>query len=423
MKKISITFLLSVLSCFALFGQNVNEFEFTINGSGNARTVTITGYTGTERNIRIPERINGVPVTVIGKWAFYQKSGKDHPRPFAASAPAWTRGGLHTPNAWSEAQRLELGLLSVVIPNTVKTIEEDAFAINALTSVTIPNSVTEIGRGAFRLNLLTSVTILNAVTKIEEGAFRGNPMEEQKEIGDYSVLISRINRNGNNGTIKILKYKGSSKNIQIPLRLENIAVSEIGDRAFENMELINITIHDGITTIGYRAFAQNKLTSVILPDSVSEIGTYAFDTNSITHFVLSRKMTHIPEGLFIDNNLTNINIPNTITWIGGYAFANNKIETVTIPNGVTLLSQYSFYNNNINRINIPVSLKTFEAGVFSENPINAIIIGSNVDFYFQEDASRSADDYYYHFRMYYNNSGKKAGRYVFNNGRWNYSAS
>ena len=66
-------------------------------------------------------------------------------------------------------------LLSVTIPNSVKSIETKAFfGCEYLTSVTIPNSVTSIGEYAFNgCTGLTSVTIPNSVTSIGWRVFYG----------------------------------------------------------------------------------------------------------------------------------------------------------------------------------------------------------------------------------------------------------
>ena len=60
------------------------------------------------------------------------------------------------------------------IPNTVVTIEENAFAESTISSVTIPNSVKTIGNWAFSgcVNLRT-VTLPASVTEIGEGVFGG----------------------------------------------------------------------------------------------------------------------------------------------------------------------------------------------------------------------------------------------------------
>ena len=63
----------------------------------------------------------------------------------------------------------------VVFPNSITKISPYAFeGCRGLTSITIPNTVTSIGRGAFEgCRGLTSVTIPNSVTTIWPNAFRG----------------------------------------------------------------------------------------------------------------------------------------------------------------------------------------------------------------------------------------------------------
>ena len=66
-------------------------------------------------------------------------------------------------------------LLSIILPNSVKTIGESAFDdCSGLTSITIPNSVKTIGKRAFfDCSGLTSITIPNSVTSIGKSAFFG----------------------------------------------------------------------------------------------------------------------------------------------------------------------------------------------------------------------------------------------------------
>jgi hypothetical protein len=80
-----------------LFGQNAVDFEYTISNG----TVTITGYTGSAKQVAIPGQIDNLPVTAIGDAAFFAKL-----------------------------------LASVTIPDSLK-----ASALNRLTSVTIPANV------------------------------------------------------------------------------------------------------------------------------------------------------------------------------------------------------------------------------------------------------------------------------------------
>ena len=69
-----------------------------------------------------------------------------------------------------------LGITSVVIPSTVKSIGESAFASNQLTEITIPSSVTSIGAGAFANNQLTKIIFPSTPLTIGCYAFADNPI-------------------------------------------------------------------------------------------------------------------------------------------------------------------------------------------------------------------------------------------------------
>jgi hypothetical protein len=78
------------------------------------KTITICKYTGDAEDVRIPDNINGFPVTSIGAGAF-----------------------------------MNTRLRSVTIPDSVISIGDNAFTGSQLTSVTLPASVTSIGRSVF----------------------------------------------------------------------------------------------------------------------------------------------------------------------------------------------------------------------------------------------------------------------------------
>ena len=64
------------------------------------------------------------------------------------------------------------GLTKILIPESVATIEEDAFGhCENLTEVTLPNGLAWIGQFAFCFTGLTKVVIPENVTNIFEGAF------------------------------------------------------------------------------------------------------------------------------------------------------------------------------------------------------------------------------------------------------------
>jgi hypothetical protein len=120
--------------------------------------LNIIHYTGSVKAVRIPDRINGMPVTSIGGVAFFGTQVTSVTIPNSVTSIG-AGAFMNTP------------LTSVTIGNSVTTIGASAFADTQLTSVTIPNSVTSIGASAFAWTQLTSVTIPNSVTSIGDRAF------------------------------------------------------------------------------------------------------------------------------------------------------------------------------------------------------------------------------------------------------------
>ena len=180
-------------------------------------TGTITDYdVAGGLDVIIPSTIAGVPVEHIGISAFEYKT-----------------------------------LTSVIIPDSVTTIDDSAFYDNQLTSVTIPDSVTSIGYAAFAGNQLTSVTVPNSLTAIGNYAFGNNQLtsvtipDSVTSIGDYTF------RDNNLTSVTI----GNS-------------VTSIGDYTFDSNQLTSVTIPDSVTSIGYVAFANNQLTSVTIGSGV-----------------------------------------------------------------------------------------------------------------------------------------------------------
>ncbi|MBO7169874.1 MAG: leucine-rich repeat domain-containing protein, partial [Clostridia bacterium] len=80
------------------------------------------------------------------------------------------------------------------------------------------------------------------------------------------------------GTYQISDYRGSASEVIIPSAYNGIAVTSIGDWAFEDCgSLTSVTIPDGVTKIGKEAFKGcRSLTSVTIPKGVTKIGDWAF---------------------------------------------------------------------------------------------------------------------------------------------------
>ncbi len=151
-------------------------------------------------------------------------------------------------------------LTSVILPESLISIESQAFQVNQLTSVIFPDSVISIGNAAFQINALASINIPNGMTSIASQTFNGNL-------------------------------------------------------------LTSLTIPDNVTSIESNAFSQNQLTNLIIPDGVNSVATNAFRSNQLTNVTIGNGLSIIVAETFMDNPLTSVIIGNNVTTIQEFAFS------------------------------------------------------------------------------------------------------
>ena len=156
------------------------ESCFTVGTINDGNEVAIIDYDKTcGTDVIIPRKIKGYPVTVIGNSytaIVKQLSNKNNNYSFNNLNNYVNKKYKINKIDTSGGAFENKGLTSIIIPNTITTIEESAFYNNQLTSVTIPDSVTTIGGSAFSNNQLTSVEFSNPskLERIEHRAFKNN---------------------------------------------------------------------------------------------------------------------------------------------------------------------------------------------------------------------------------------------------------
>ena len=210
----------------------------------------------------------------------------------------------------------------------------------------------------------------------------------------------------NSESIKITKYSGSEKNVEIPASINGLPVTSIGDWAFSGcIGLTSITIPDSVTSIDWCAFSGcTGLTEITIPDSVTSIGYAAFghctgltsinaDINSNHYssidgvlfskdksclisypigksskkYTIPDSVTSIGQVAFGDcTGLTEITIPNSVTSIDNSAFSNcTELTSITIPNSVTSIEEYAFSDcTGLTEITIPDSVTSISGSAF-----------------------------------------------------------
>ena len=210
-----------------------------------------------------------------------------------------------------------------------------------LTEVVLPDSVTTIGRLAFgSCTRLMTLSIPNSVTNIHGQAFyRCYRLESFSVAPDNKIFSSQ------DGLLlskdRTVLIQGISGRVDIPP-----CVVRIGDCAFYNGSLTEVTIPSSVTNIGQNAFFEcNSLRNVVIPDSVTKIENWTFNRCS---------------------GLTSVSLPNSVMHIGDAAFYQcYNLEDVTIPAGVTNIGTLAFYMcRKLVNLSIPKSVRQLGGGAF-----------------------------------------------------------
>jgi len=92
----------------------------------------------------------------------------------------------------------------------------------------------------------------------------------------------------------IIGYDGEDTNVKIPSEYNNRPVTGIGHEVFcdrKKIESVDIPDSGCVAEIGDRAFANNSLKEITIPNSVKKIGKGAFAGNKITRITIGGGVT------------------------------------------------------------------------------------------------------------------------------------
>ena len=231
--------------------------------------------------------------------------------------------------------RLITACNKTVIPTSIKTIASNAFTNTTnLTSIVIPDGVENIMDHAFsNLQSLKSISISKTVTSIGKNIFSGsNNLEEIKVSSD-----NQIYNDGNN---------------------KNCIINTLDQKLIYGIK--TTTIPSNITSIGFYAFENVLgLSEIKIPDNIISIGEGAFK-NCL--------------------NVSVIQLGYKVKTIEKEAFLNcQKVESITIPKSVEKLGEASFGGCNLWRIIVEEGNKIYDSrencDAVVETSSNALVLG------------------------------------------------
>lgn len=259
--------------------------------------------------------------------------------------------------------------LQTVVLTGGDSIEDTAFyGCSNLTSIVISDSVISIGRYAFSgCSGLTLITIPDRVESIGEYAFN-------ECSGLKSIIVSNSVK-----SIGKCAFSGCSAEI---IWGDDPQITEIIEWAFAGYEGENVVIPNGVTGIADYAFYDcYELVSITIPSSVTHIGNLVFPVFcnikevhitdvatwcGIDFASASSNPLYYAHSLYLNGELvTDLVIPDSVTSIGEYAFYGcSGLTSVTIGEGVTSIGDYAFASC------IGLTSVTFEGTVEEWNEID-----------------------------------------------------
>lgn len=193
--------------------------------------VVCTTYYGDEIEVKIPDMVDGRPVTMIGNYAF---SGNNNVSPHKS-------------------------LKKVILPSSLKQIGACAFCdCSALREAELPEGLEKIGAGAFVDCISLNVVELPAsLTDIDIGVFAG------------CSSLSEIRIRSGNQSFSVVDGALYSKNGKILY-------------AYPAAKTGRFTVAEGTEEIACAAFLGSKITKVALPVSLRKIDEFAFYDSALT---------------------------------------------------------------------------------------------------------------------------------------------
>ena len=293
-------------------------------------------------------------------------------------------------------------LMSMVIPDGVKTIREDAFSeCNMMSSVILPANLEGIERhGFYSCDALKSIVIPDKVKFIGYEAFENCTNLSSLKFSSTSELDSIADWGFSNNNLKSLvlpdkvriigRYAFNSNDsllsVKLPSNLEKLEalafqscyllesieipgkVKYIGNHTFSGcrkLSSVEFSSNSELDSIANNAFNDTNLKSLVFPDKVKYIGERAFGSNdSLTNVTWPANLEYIGGYTFSGAALTTLELPASLKTLSGCSFEYcDDLTSVTIPNGVEHIGGHTFYGcHGLTELTIPESVTSIEEG-------------------------------------------------------------
>lgn len=254
------------------------QYEYVEESSGET-VLTVDEYNGSDRDLVIPEEIDGYTVRYVGA-----KGG-------------WNYG---------------------------------PFDMERFDSITIPDSVTGLRNAPFFTHS-HNLKFLSLGKNFGTYSEKGGDINMIRGSEGYDIQAKEYRVSPENEVITAVDGVLYSKDMT-ELKLYPVLKEDI-----------EFKVPDGVTSIDFYAMNYLKyLERLVLPDGLKEIGVYCCKGSSIRFVRFPDSLTSVSAGMFCESKLEEVILPETIKKIDGYAFKGTQLKEIVIPDTIVSLGAAEF---------------------------------------------------------------------------------
>ncbi len=270
--------------------------------------------------------------------------------------------------AFYEFSQLE----KVTLPTTLQTIGDGAFVgCSKLSQMPLNEGLVRIGEYAFQNTALTSIRIPSSVTEINEYSFAVLEGTLQSiDVDPGNALYASVDG--------VLFSKDGKTLIAYPRAREADAyaipptVTAVGDYAFWNARVREVSIPYGVQVLGNGAFYRSYITSLVLPDSITEVGDFlCHDCANLVSVKLGAGLKKLNYRAFRNcSTLTNLDLGTTVEELDSQAFYNcTSLMHIDLPEGLIKINSQAFYRTDLTNVRVPASVTFIGEDAFPEDAV------------------------------------------------------
>ena len=327
-----------------IYSSDLGESKLTSDGGytfyDDAEGSFLAAYTGTDTELTLPRVTpNGNPYDVaMNAFLFFSApTAIDMSAAEISELGGNTNGTLRSLTSVTLPETLKsVGqrffenskISEIDLPDGLETIGNYAFSgCSSLSSISLPQSLTDIGIEAFKETAIANAEIPSQITYLKNGLFENCTALESADLPEALKQIGD----------KV--FKGAEKLAAVNMPS---GVTDIGAEAFYGCKdltgfvdsdgVVRFYLPEGITAVSDGCFAYCPLkTSFTIPDQILSIGDAAFKNTYLKELTISESLKSIGAEAFSGSELKVLTVPDSLESLGEKAFAAGKFTSATVP--------------------------------------------------------------------------------------------